>query len=305
MDPSCIFAEWRRLSAAGLNNRATAAALAVSEAGLLATACGSLATRLMPDAHAFLEAARALGRAKYVVRNDHAVLERAGSLDELRAAPDGAIEASSSSFTLRLAGSPAGSAFALEEPCATGTKRSLQLFDRAGTTLVKIVLRDESVAQAFADVVATLRHDEQDAPAHAPGLPGPRAASIHGAGPEPVRPDALAAFLRRAADLSTPLRLRVSNAGAALEAVTPVRRVKRSSRAPWINVLDPELDVHLYEARIRSLAVDDRATRSLGDRRWLHWCADEASVALSAEVPGALADWVLATNGLREPVVPD
>ena len=304
MDPSCIFSEWRRLCAAGLNNRAAAAALALTEAELLATACGGLATRLVPDTHAFLAAAQSLGRAKYVVRNDHAVLERAGSIEALRPAPGGAIEARSSSFTLRLSGSPAGSAFALEEPCATGTKRSLQLFDRAGTTLVKIVLRDESAAEAFAAAVASLRHggraDEAPAPGQRGPAPGPR-----GTGAEPVRPDALAAFLRRAAESSVALRLRVSNAGAALETVTPIRRVKRSSRAPWINVLDPELDVHLYEARIRSLVAGDAAAHGADDRRWLHWCADEASVALSAEVPRALADWVLATNGLREPVVPD
>jgi putative hemin transport protein len=297
VDTGGIFNEWRRLSASGVNNRAAAAALGVSEAALLATGSGILCTRLACDAQTFLERAQALGPAKYVVRNDYAVLERSGEVRSVTCSGDGLV-AESSSFQLRLAGR-AGCAFALEEPCADGSvKRSLQLFDPAGVTLVKIVFRSDACSAAFGLLADELRHETQAAPASRLSeepLPTSAAASM------PLRGDVLASFLRRAADLAHPLCIRVGNAGATLQCTTAIQRVKRSSRAPWINVLDPTLDLHLYEARIRHVTGEqDPATQT----RTLHWSADDGTLALSTSVTEAFAAWVLSTNGLREPALP-
>lgn len=172
-------------------------------------------------------------------------------------------------------------------------KRSLQLFDAAGVTLVKIVFRAPQLGEgAFRRVVQALRERSQETP------------SVESAGPvdavpakaHPLRRDVLAGFLRRAAELSHPLRIRVANAGVSLECATSIQRIKRSSRAPWINVLDPQLDLHLYEARIQAVThAQDCAT--------LSWLADDGTEAFTTGVTEAFAAWVLATNGLPEPAL--
>jgi putative hemin transport protein len=299
VDTDRVLSEWRRLSVAGVNNRAAAAALGLSEAALLATGCGSLATRLDADPEEFLGAVRSLGPAKYVVRNDYAVLERAGEIEAVRR--DGLLEATGSTFTLRLDASRTGSAFALEEPCSGGMKRSLQLFDRAGATLVKVVFKDPGIEAPFQELVAALSSDSQAAP-EPEGLETVPDAQRAAPPDRPARNDTLAAFLRRASELSHPVRFCVRNTGASIEATAPIQRIKRSSRAPWINVLDPGLDLHLYEARITGLRGEQDADTD-STNRWLHWLADDGTLALSTSVAEPFAAWVLSANGLRERAV--
>src|SRR6185503_6297823 len=120
-------AEWSRLSASGFNNRAIAKQLAVSEARLVAEGCGSVSTRLTDDAWKLLDAVRSLGKVKWVVRNDDAVLERPGELQILSSSRD-TLRAAGETFLLTLSRGEVASAFALEEARAGDRKRSLQLF---------------------------------------------------------------------------------------------------------------------------------------------------------------------------------
>ncbi len=266
MAPGEILAQWRALSAGGLNNRAVASRLQVTEAQLVATGCGTLGERLVPDTRAILETARRLGRIKFVVRNDFAVLERPGGIAHIGPAAD-VLRVDAPGLRLEIAPGKVASAFALTEPRAGAPKRSLQLFDASGVSVVKFVFPGVS-GQAFDSAVKSLRH---------PGHSGQQRAVLPPTSPEaqsqPCREDALECFLRGAAELEVPLVIRVSNAGASLEAVSPVRRIKRSEHAPWINVLDPDIELHLYEKRINGLRLEPES----GDSGWLHWLADGAS----------------------------
>ena len=80
-----LLEEWQRLAKAGVINRTAAARLGISEATLVASGVGVVATRIKAEPLAWLQATRELGPVKYVVRNDHAVMERSGALDDIHA----------------------------------------------------------------------------------------------------------------------------------------------------------------------------------------------------------------------------
>jgi putative hemin transport protein len=275
-----LFAVWRRLSAGGLNNRAIAAKLAMSEAQLVACGTGTVSRPLAADANRLLAAAIQLGPVKWVVRNDDAVLEKPGTLQQVTVSGD-AVVARSESFELELSRAATASAFALAEQTSRGTKRSVQLFDASGATLIKIVLRPESSVDAFERFVETLKSDGSIAA----GARSPQATQM----PRSLVPGRLAAFLQEAARLSVPLRFVVQNAGARIDTTTRIHRVKRSDRAPWINVLDPELDLHLHEQALTGIACESR---------WLHWYGACDRPALSVECTDSFTALARSVSGL-------
>lgn len=275
-----LLAEWRRLAAEGLNNRAVAERLAVSEADLVESGCGAFVTCLRPDAPGLLKAVRRLGPIKCVVRNDYAVLERYGAIEKIDAGEDGELRARGQAFHLRLRGECPARAFALSETGVAGVKYSVQFFDAEGVSVVKFFLHPESKFKAFQRLVASFglsapssREPEQQTEN------GGNAARDSSAA-RTVNPHALERFLKRAASLAVPVRLVVRNPGAFLGTVAPIHNVKRSASAPWINVLDPGLDLHLFEARIRRLSIEPRSNNS----GWLHWFGDDGAPAFSSGV---------------------
>jgi putative heme degradation protein len=219
----------------------------VSEARLLDAGNG---TRLQPDAPALLEAARALGSFKMVVRNDFAVMERPGAIRDVLCG-GGMLLAEATTFCCFLDAHAVRSAFAHKE--------SVQLFDGDGVSIAKLILRPESDRAGFEALVRRLRLAD-------PGPPADAQRTAPAFQEMPCEP--LSDFLHEAA--GRPLRIAVSNRHATLQADHAIRRVKRSERACWINVLDPELDLHLYEGRIRRLEAGR------------HWLADDGTAAFSA-----------------------
>jgi putative heme degradation protein len=262
LDAEALLAAWRKLAADGLNNRAAAARLAVTEARLLDCASGRFAHRLRPDGEALFAAARTLGPVKMVVRNDCAVLERPGRIRDIHTTGR-ALLVEGTAFCCLLDADAVQSAFALRE----NDKLSVQLFDDDGVSIVKLILRPDSDRTAFAALVDGLRLARAEAlPDENPHASDPRPEG------EEVPPDALAGFLHDAVRQRAPLRISVSSPHATVQVEEKIQRVKRSDRAPWINVLDPALDLHLFEQRIR---------RRISDERGLHWLADDGGPALS------------------------
>lgn len=270
MQASDLFAQWRRLCDSGLNNRAAAARLGVSEAELVASGCGATSSRLVPDAGAILETAQRLGAAKFVVRNDFAVLERAGEISRI-SIRQGLLEVRAASLRLQLAPGKVATAFALAEPGGRGIKRSLQLFDAAGVTVLKLVFREQTDDE-FHRAVNPLLHSSQTADEPVEREPRPTPAE-----PGLLPRAALGPFLQCATTLGVPLDIQVCNAGASQQTHASVRRVKRSDNAPWINVLDPGLDLHLWEERICTARAETES-RGCGS---LHWIADNGVCAFS------------------------
>jgi putative hemin transport protein len=275
-DASQLLAAWAQERARGLNNRAAAAALGVSEAELIASGCGHFVTRLRPDIVALLRALPLLCEIKAVVRNPTAVVERAGIVHGIELTGVGVTLVQADRFEMVCQSAQWKKAFALREETAAGDKLSIQFFTVAGISAAKFFLRPAGDVQAFAKLVEAFANPDQS-----PQETVEAGAAESGLTPQglALAPDgALLAFLQASARSHHALTFVVRNAGACLSTSKVIERVKRSSAGGWVNVLDDDLDVHLHEDRIRyRRAIADTA----GDGGWLHWFSDQEAAALS------------------------
>ena len=275
-DASRLLAAWKHARSKGLNNRAAAAALKLSEAELIASACGHFVTRLLPDAQALLRELPLLGEIKAVVRNPAAVIERDGTVRSVEANAAGADLVQADHFEMICEVSRWRKGFALREESAGGLKLSLQFFTAAGTSAAKFFLRPGSDVDAFAQLVAAFASSDQSRQESTEPnvgefrLPLQRTAA--------VAPGALQAFLQTAVQLQGALTFVTRNDAACLSTSKSIERVKRSERGGWVNVLDDGMDIHLHEDGIRYLRPVADAD---GDAGWLHWFSEDEVIALS------------------------
>ncbi|HTO43168.1 MAG TPA: ChuX/HutX family heme-like substrate-binding protein [Burkholderiales bacterium] len=276
MDANQLLTAWSEARADGLNNRAVAAKLGVTEAELIASACGRFVTRLRPDTLPLLRELPALGEIKAIVRNPTAVIERAGTVRGSETAAVGVVLVQADHFELMCQAPRWSKAFALREETSRGVKQSVQFFTAAGTSAAKFFLRPSSNLSAFANLVSTFADPDQsqleniEHPATESGSPLQRlpAAPLGG----------LTAFLGMAEQLRQLLTFVVRNEAATLSTSRAVERVKRSDRGGWMNVLHDEMDIHLHDERIRYVRCVPDADAGAG---WLHWYSDEQAIALS------------------------
>jgi putative hemin transport protein len=275
-DADRLLAAWQQARSKGLNNRAAAATLKLSEAELIASGCGRFVTRLLPDTQALLRKLPLLGEIKAVVRNPAAVIERDGTVRGVAGNAAGADLVQADHFEMICEVSQWRKAFALREETSGGLKLSLQFFTAAGTSAAKFFLRPASDVHAFAQLVAAFASsdqspDESTEPDVAEfRLPLQRTA--------PVASGALDAFLQAAVQLQQALTFVTRNDAACLSTSKAIERVKRSDRGGWVNVLDDGLDIHLHEDGIRYLRPVSDAD---GDAGWLHWFSEDEVIALS------------------------
>lgn len=173
-DPAEVAQSWAAWKEANPRGRArdAASAIGVSEAELLATLVGREAVRLLPRWKALVEALPTLGRVMALTRNEWCVHEKVGRYDQVQLNEQGGVVLDPD-IDLRLFFSRWHHAFAQTE---AGGRQSLQVFDRDGTAVHKVYLRDEGGdAAAFARLVAEFRHADQTpgvaVQAIAPALP--------------------------------------------------------------------------------------------------------------------------------------
>ncbi|WPB55248.1 hemin-degrading factor [Xylophilus sp. GOD-11R] len=193
---------WDRLRAEQprLPARDAARTLGVSEAELLATRVGSVATRLQEGSDAAREIMRrvlGLGEITAITRNEHSVIETTGvprPLPEQMTRGSGDAKADEERrlrmrnvvgylggpIDLRIDFAAWRHAFAVTQPGAQGkTSRSLQFFDAQGQAVHKVYLTEGSDLAAFDRVVADFAAQAQSA-----------ALTVEPAPPRPaVRPD--------------------------------------------------------------------------------------------------------------------
>jgi putative heme degradation protein len=289
LDASQMLTEWEQARARGLNNRAAAAELGLTEAELIASGCGHFVTRLLPDALALVHDLPLLGEVKAIVRNPSAVIERTGTVHsvELVGAEPNAVGRTGSGVALVAADHfeivcqlpEWRKAFALREQTARGAKLSLQFFTAEGVSTAKFFLRPGSNFLAFDKLVQTYSNPDQSAvevvmpPRHTAYLPLERLVAVRHTG--------LLAFLQFASRAHYPLHLLVRSGAASLTTAKVVERVQRSEKGGWVNVLDDGLDLHLEEDRLRYL----RPSRDPDmDSGWFHWFSDRRAIALSVRV---------------------
>lgn len=164
--PSPLYQAWQalRVEQPRLRAREAAAHLSVSEAELTASRLGVDTVRLRPEWAALLPALGELGRIMALTRNEHCVHERKGPYREATVAGGGCMGlVVSPDIDLRLFLSGWNSVFAVEEPGARGTQRSIQVFDAQGVAVHKVYLTDQSDVQAWASLVERFRAEQQSA----------------------------------------------------------------------------------------------------------------------------------------------
>lgn len=278
--------------------RNAAAELGVSEMELLCTQLVDGVTRLTDDPKVILKDVPQLGRVMALTRNNDVVHERKGSYKNPTLEGHVGLFVGAD-IDLRIFWSHWASAFAVEERSQTGTRQSLQFFDPKGTAVHKIYLLEESDTDAFAALVAKHKAADQNAPQVTLTSPAPRPempdAAVDAAGLQqgwlalkdthdfymllrdfrvsrtqalrlapkgnyavPVSPSALRATLNAASSEQVPIMIFVGNPGMIQIHSGTVTNIVDARG--WLNVLDPELNVHIREEAISAAWIVRKPT---------------------------------------------
>jgi putative hemin transport protein len=267
-----------------LRARDAAAQLQVSEAQLVDSQVGQAARRLDPDWPVFFAALPGLGRVMALTRNEEAVHERRGTYEPasfeghvgLVLGPD---------IDLRIFRNHWKFLFALEEPGRKGLMRSLQVFDAHGTAIHKIYAEDATDLAAWQALVDRLAMAAPEPLAVSPAATAaPKSAAVNleaflaewaalqdtheffgflrrhkvepteafrlseGRFTTRLSAQGTSDLLTRAAAQNVPIMVFVGNPGLIQIHTGPVARIERIG--PWLNVLDPDFNLHLREDRI-------------------------------------------------------
>lgn len=314
-----------------IRDRDLAAELGVSEAELVAAHLGHGAVRVDPRPDHLIPALRDLGPLMALTRNPSCVIEKTGVYEGYVPGPHASFIAAGE-IDLRFFPAHWVHAFALEQETGAGTRRSLQIFDAAGDAVHKVYLRDGSHVAAWAPLVAAVRREDQAPgltfapraaveapagdPARAPELREAwgrmtdthqfltlvsrmrmnRLGAYRIAGAPLARrlsTEAVRSGLEAAAGTGTPIMIFVGNRGCIEIHGGPIHRV--AMLGPWVNVLDPGLDLHLRGDHVAEVWAVDKPTRR-GPALSVE-CFD-AEGALIAQIfgvnkagPEALASW--------------
>lgn len=276
----------------GLRARDAALALGVSEAALLASACGDGVTRLAGPWGELVAELPALGLVVATTRNALAVHEKRGGYARVDIRGTTGLVLNDA-INLRLFLPYWRSGFAVRE----GRRRSFEFFDPSGRAIHKAVLEPEGRANVYDTLVA--RHTSPDQSpeepaARVPAEPGPAgspAANVFrdcwALAHEPEDADALvdAARLARLAAFRllaptwaypvarrslprllawvaadrTPITVGVGNPGAVQRHTGPLHRVYASGR--WLNVRDPSFHLRVRSERVTAAWVVKRPSR--------------------------------------------
>ncbi|MFD2172990.1 ChuX/HutX family heme-like substrate-binding protein [Rhodobacter lacus] len=216
-----------------------AAEIGITEAELCAAFLGSRATKITADAAQILPRVCCLGEVMALTRNESCVLEKVGHYGNV-AQTDGVITVENGTIALRLDPAQWVHAFAWDEETPKGPKRSVQIYDAAGAAVHKVHLREASDEQAWAALVAELALADPSAPLDLVPPPAPVAVPPRGA---PLAGGAIEKLMYRAGELGLSVRFTVESHGCCETHRGPIHRVLPAG--PWINVLDPGLELHL------------------------------------------------------------
>ncbi|MDN5871710.1 MAG: hemin-degrading factor [Nitrococcus sp.] len=325
-----LLERWFELLASepALRSRNAALRLGVSEGQLVAARCGDGATRLVEDYQRLLGSLEPLSEVLVITRNEHVVHEKRGFYRKLEfnnsygAALDPNID-------LRFNFRHWAHGFAVNEDGARGPRKSLQFFDRDGTSVHKIYQTNNTSDTAWRDLIGGFAHADQ-----APGLtPMPavtdytvepreqadaaalrkdwlaledvhafqallrryrlrRIDALHLVGTDQARPvasDTWRAVLQCAADIAMPIMVFVASPGVVQIHTGPIQKLV--PRDGWFNVLDPTFNLHLREEAIAQCWVVHKPTSDGGVN--------------SVELYGRAGELIVQLFGARKPGIPE
>jgi putative hemin transport protein len=296
-----LAALWRTLRTVrpGVRTRDAAVELGVSEAELVATSLGDIAVRLDDNPGDLLHALTEVGRCFALTRNEHAVSEVRGRYGGIELGAH-AGQVIGDRIDLRVFLDHWRSLFAIDEPHPQRRgerRRSIHVFDRAGTAVHKIYLEPDGDAKTWDAIVATRtvttplvvdpapprRVEVPDAAIDRAGLLADwdamtdtheffrllikhgvtrtqalRLVGDHRA--RRVRDESIDQVLHVAAETCDQIMIFVGNRGCIQVFSGAIRRIVR--HGPWLNVLDPDFNLHLRTDRIASSWVVAKPTRA-------------------------------------------
>lgn len=328
--PGVLAGKWRQFRAENpkVRIRDAARALGTAEAALVATGCGETAIRLRPEWADLLKALPQVGRVMALTRNESCVHERHGRYEDVSVTgimglvlgPD---------IDLRIFLSSWKHAFAVTERTAQGDRSSLQVFDAAGVAVHKIYATSETDGAAFTALIERFRADDQSPSIALDAEPAPktplpdadidvaalrdtwskledthdffgmlrrlkveRLQAFRLAGPDFAKPLAVTAarsVMEKASARDLPIMIFVGNRGCIQIHTGPVKRLVTTG--PWLNVLDPDFNLHLREDAIVNAWLVRKPTRD-GD-------------VTSVEIFNAAGDAIAMLFGKRKPGQPE
>lgn len=312
----------------GSRIRDVADALGVSELELLATRCGAGATRLSGDWPALVGELHRLGTVMALTRNPSAVHEKHGVYNNASATGSMGLVLDEA-IDLRIFYSRWHHGFAVEDEVKGGHRYSFHFFDRDGTAVHKVYLGDASDHTVYSELVDRFRSADQSAeqavttiePATAEtpdaeidvdgfkaawlaledthdffGLLrsyGVRRTQAMRLAPEGhahrVETSAMRACLEAVSADETPIMIFVGSPGVIQIHTGPVSRIK--PMGPWINVLDPDFNLHLREDHIGEAWIVRKPTVD--------------GVVTSLELFDTAGDTIALVFGKRKPGIPE
>lgn len=321
-----------------LRDRDLAAALGVSEAQLVASHVGHGAVRIESHPDRMIPALEILGPLMALTRNQSCVIEKTGVYANYTGGGHATLVVNGK-IDLQFFPAHWVHAFAVERETPRGLQCSIQVFDAAGDAVHKVYVVPESNAAAWEPVVAQLRHSEQAlgldvgprSPAEPPAGNSARAGELREAWARMtdthqflsvvsrlkmnrlgayriagapltrrLETGAIRRVLEGAAAAGVPIMIFVGNRGCIEIHSGPVRRIVEVE--PWINVLDPGLDLHLQGDHVAEVWAVDKPTKR-GQTLSVE-CFD-AEGALIAQIfgvgkagPEAIAAWTALVDSL-------
>lgn len=290
---------WEELKRNQPNTRIRDAAkiLSVSELELLATTLGPETIRLKDDWANILLSCKELGKVMALTRNEGCVLEHKGDFQKIavHGTSQNQIATVIGPIEQRVFFGKWKFGFAVVTDSPRGTMRSLQFFDQAGDALLKIYLQEKSNIDAYDNVVAVFRMDNQSSPISVNGFEKVKSETsvdlreftydwenmkdthdffgmlrkynihrldaIKWIGEKwAYQVDRLA--VRRILDAASaeqmPIMIFVGNKGTIQIHQGKVRTIRQLGN--WLNVMDPDFNMHLNEEQIDSAWVVHKNT---------------------------------------------
>lgn len=275
----------------GLRRKDIADKLEISEAALIDNQCGVKSIRLNKSFKEIIEQLPSLGHIMSLTRNKAAVHERHGVYSNVKInGPMGLVITPDRKIDLRIILTRWAFGFAVAEKTPRGDRYSLQFFDKAGVAIQKIFLQKDSDNQAYSDLISEFKSADQNStinfdtavetPEYATDtevdsdqlredwtkmtdvhqffgmlrrykISREQAFRLTGAPyAEPISPDSLESVLTTAAETHLPIMCFVGNHGNIQIHTGEVKNIK--VMGPWLNVLDPEFNLHLLQPEIVS-----------------------------------------------------
>lgn len=311
--------------------REAAKQLGVSEVDLLVLGCGETVTRLRPEFKEILGQIESLGYVMALTRNDEVVHERKGVYLNGDFSNPHAQLFVGKDIDLRIFLSAWKSAFSVTEMNGDKPRYSLQFFAKDGSAVHKIYMQETSNMEKYHELVASFKADDQsqteevDRTEKAPEMEMPddqidakgfqeawlalkdthefygmlrkfrvtrtQALRLAPEGEYAQKMDHL--VLRRTLDLSAerqvPIMVFVGNSGMIQIHSGEVKNIV--DHGPFINVLDPEFNLHLKEGAI--------------DQAWIVRKPTEDGIITSLELFNEKKELICTLFGARKPGIPE